>query len=221
MRLGPPISGAFFVGYAFQVRRTWPTLTCMIRRCQRRQRLKSAMEFRTGHASQESDICDLFATTFSASEGQAEGAAIGALVRELMETTPSQDLFVWSAYEGKELIGCIFFSRLDFPQDDRTAFILSPVAVKTTHQNTGVGQKLIAHGLDELRRYHIDFVATYGDPNFYAKIGFRQITKEFASPPLDLNFPEGWLGQFLAGTYESPMIGASRCASALNKPELW
>jgi len=179
------------------------------------------MEFRPGHAARESDIFDLFVTTFSASEGPDEGAVIGTLVRDMMETTPTQDLFVWSAYEGKELLGCIFFSRLVFAQDERTAFILSPVAVKPTCQNTGVGQKLIAHGLDKLRENRIDFVTTYGDPNYYAKVGFRQITEEFASPPLELSFPEGWLGQSLTGADERPMTGASSCVSALNKPELW
>jgi putative acetyltransferase len=179
------------------------------------------MEFRSGHASRENDICNLFVATFSASEGQDEGAIIGGLVRDLMKTTPNQDLFVWSAYEDEELLGCIFFSRLAFAQDDRTAFILSPVAVKTDRQKTGIGQKLITHGLDGLRQNRIDFVTTYGDPNYYAKAGFRQITEEFAQAPLTLSFPEGWLGQSLTGADERPLIGASSCVSALNKPELW
>jgi putative acetyltransferase len=179
------------------------------------------MEFRSGHASRESDICNLFQATFAASEGQDEGAIIGGFVRNLMNTTPSQDLLVWSAFEGEELLGCIFFSRLVFAQDDRTAFILSPVAVKTDRQKAGIGQNLIAHGLDELRQNRIDFVTTYGDPNYYSKVGFRQITEEFAQAPLVLNFPEGWLGQWLAGADERPMVGVSSCVPALNKPELW
>ncbi len=179
------------------------------------------MEFCSGYASRESDICDLFVATFSASEGQDEGAVIGGLVRDLMKTTPNQDLFVWSAYGGEELLGCIFFSRLIFAQDDRTAFILSPVAVKTDRQKTGIGQKLIAHGLNELRQNRIDYVTTYGDPNYYSKAGFKQITEEFAQAPLTLSFPEGWLGQSLAGAGEGPLIGVSSCVLALNKPEFW
>ena len=65
-----------------------------------------------------------------------------------METTPTQDLFVFSAYDGQSFIGCIFFSRLNFEQDDRVVFILSPVAVKPDRQNRGVEQQQIAYGLD-------------------------------------------------------------------------
>ncbi len=179
------------------------------------------MYFRSGYAARESDICDLFVATFSASEGQDEGAVIGGLVRDLMKTTPDQDLFIWSAYEDEELLGCIFFSRLIFAQDDRTAFILSPVAVKTDRQKMGIGQRLIAHGLDGLRQNRIDFVTTYGDPKYYAKAGFRQITEELAQAPLMLSFPEGWLGQSLLSADERPLRGVSTCVPALNKPELW
>jgi len=56
-----------------------------------------------------------------------------------METTPTQDLFVFSAYDGQSFIDCIFFSRLNFEQDDRVVFILSPVAVKPDRQKKGVG----------------------------------------------------------------------------------
>jgi len=179
------------------------------------------MDFHSGHASRESDICDLFLATFTASEGPEEGAIICDLVRKLIETTPDQDLSVWCAYEDEELLGCIFFSRLVFAQDERTAFILSPVAVKTDRQKTGIGQNLIAHGLDKLHQNRVDFVTTYGDPNYYSKAGFRQITEEFAQAPLKLSFPEGWLGQSLAGAHQGPLIGVSSCVPALNKPELW
>lgn len=179
------------------------------------------MDFRSGHTSRGRDIADLFIATFSASEGPDEGARIGELVDSMMETTPDPDLIVWSAYEDEDLIGCIFLSRLVFAQDNRAAFILSPVAVKITHQKTGVGQKLITHGLNDMRQNQVDFVATYGDPNYYSKVGFRQITEEFAQAPLTLSHPHGWLGQMLSGADHRPMNGASSCVQALNNPEYW
>lgn len=179
------------------------------------------MEFRSGHTTREQAIVDLFRATFSASEGVDEGKLIGEFVHDLMATTPSQDMFVWSAYDGHILLGCVFFSRLTFEQDGRSVFILSPAAVKTEYQKQGVGQKLIARGLEDLRQNGVDFVVTYGDPNYYSKAGFHQITEEFAQAPLDLTFLEGWLGQSLSGKDETPLIGPSRCVPALNKPELW
>ncbi|MEM7634662.1 MAG: N-acetyltransferase [Pseudomonadota bacterium] len=179
------------------------------------------MEFFSGHISREQEICELFSTTFAASEGADEGKTIGRLANDLMDTTPTQDLFVFSAYDGQSLIGCIFFSRLSYDQDDRTVFLLSPVAVKTDQQNKGFGQKLLAFGLDQLRRKGVDIAITYGDPNYYRKVGFRQITEEFAQAPVKLNQPLGWLGQSLTKKDMVPLAGPSRCVEALNKPELW
>lgn len=179
------------------------------------------MDFHSGHATRQQAILELFTATFSASEGADEGRVIGGLVRDLMKTTPGKDLVVWSAYKDQVILGCIFLSRLTFAQDDRTVFILSPVAVKTECQKSGIGQKLIAQGLDDLRQKDVDFVVTYGDPNYYARTGFRQITQAFAPAPFDLSFPDGWLGQSLSDQEDRPLIGPSRCVPALNKPEFW
>ncbi|KQI69369.1 acetyltransferase [Loktanella sp. 3ANDIMAR09] len=179
------------------------------------------MEFHLGHPGRAQEIRDLFAATFAASEGADEGALIGAFVARMMRETADADLFVWSACDDGELLGCIFLSRLTYPQDDRTAFILSPVAVRTDLQGRSIGQKLIAHGLDDLRRRGVDFMMTYGDPNYYVKTGFTPITEDFAKAPLPLSFPEGWLGQSLTVADQKPLVGPSSCVAALNNPDLW
>ncbi len=179
------------------------------------------MDFAYGHIGRERDIYELFSTTFTASEGADEGEIIGKFVVDLMETTPQKDLFVFSAYEGNSLVGSIFFSRLSYEQDNRTVFVLSPVAVKTNSQKKGIGQKLIAFGLDELRRKAIDIALTYGDPNYYSKVGFQQISEEIAQAPLKLSQPHGWLAQSLTEKDIVPLSGTPICVEALNKPELW
>jgi len=179
------------------------------------------MDFVSGHIGRERDIYELFSTTFTASEGADEGEVIGKFVVDLMETTPEKDLFVFSTYEGNSLVGSIFFSRLNYEQDNRTVFILSPVAVKTNSQKKGIGQKLIAFGLDELRRRAIDIAITYGDPNYYSKVGFWHITEEIAQAPLKMSQPDGWLAQSLTGKDMEPLAGTPVCVEALNKPEMW
>lgn len=146
---------------------------------------------------------------------------IGTFVEALMNTTPAADLFVFSAYEGETPVGAIFFSRLTYSDDPREVFILSPVAVKTQEQRKGIGQQLITHGLAELRKHGVSVTITYGDPNYYSKVGFSQITEDVASAPLKLNFPHGWLGQSLVSVDLTPLKGTSRCVHALNSPELW
>ncbi len=179
------------------------------------------MDIVVGREGRQTEIADLFAQVFAASESPEEGARVGALAKDLMATTPDADLYVFSAREDADLLGCILFSRLVYDRDDRQVFILSPVAVQTQRQRTGVGQNLIRFGLNTLRQAGIDFVTTYGDPDYYRKTGFHPISEDFARAPVRLSHPHGWLGQSLSGSEQAPLLGACRCVDALNRPELW
>jgi predicted N-acetyltransferase YhbS len=163
----------------------------------------------------------LFASTFTASESAEEGALIGNLARELLEGTAPGDIFVFTAEENGTIIGSIVFSRLTYAQDDRTVFVLAPVAVATDRQGTGIGQKLLAHGLHALRNAGVDIAMTYGDSNYYAKVGFMPVSEADAPAPYKLNQPEGWLGQSLTDRPMTPLKGPSRCVAALNDPVFW
>ncbi|WP_085909433.1 GNAT family N-acetyltransferase [Kiloniella majae] len=179
------------------------------------------MNYASGYRGQEADLYDLFSTTFTVSEGADEGRVIRNFVQDLMKTTPERDLFCFSAHDNDYLVGSVFFSSLKYKQDDRTVFILSPMAVKPDRQKNGIGQKLIIYGLEELRKKGVDIVVTYGDINFYSKVGFQQISEEFAQAPLKLSYPEGWLAQSLTKQNFKTIPGSPTCVDALNKPELW
>ena len=179
------------------------------------------MEFRAGITDLADRIIALFTATFTASEGAEEGALIGKLVDEMFRTAEAGDLHVFSALEGETLAGCIVFSRLTFEEDDRTVFILAPVAVETGRQGKGVGRALLTYGLGEVRKRGVDVAVTYGDPAFYGKVGFVPVTAEEVPPPRALNHPEGWLAQSLADRPLAPLKGRSRCVAALDHPEYW
>lgn len=179
------------------------------------------MDFSAHYADRVDGIVALFTKTFADSEGPDEGALIGALARDMIEKTPGDDLFVFTAWDQDTLMGAIVFSRLTYPQDDRCVFILAPVAVHPDHQGQGVGQALIVHGLNALRENGVDVAITYGDPKFYAKVGFSPITEQLARSPLQLQFPEGWLAQSLSDQPLSPLKGPSRCVEALNDAAYW
>ena len=87
---------------------------------------------------------------FSDSEGQAEGLLIGSLAFDLMKNTDSQDIYGFIATENNQIIGSIFFTRLAF-ESTVNAFILSPVAIHTSHQGKGIGQSLIKFGINYLK----------------------------------------------------------------------
>ena len=179
------------------------------------------MDFSADFTKHVDEIAGLFAATFAASEGAEEGALIGDLARRLMVDTPAKDLRVFTAWEDGALAGCIFFTRLSFEGDTRTVFMLAPVAVATDRQGKGVGQRLIAHGLEALRHEGVDIVVTYGDPNFYGRVGFKPITVDALPAPFALQHPEGWQGQSLFDAELTPCKGPARCVEAFNDPALW
>lgn len=167
------------------------------------------------------DFVALFARTFADSEGEAEGCLIGALVRDLLNTTPEADLWVFSAREDGALAGCIMFTPLRFDEDTRRVYLLSPVAVATGRQGQGIGQALLRHGLDALRADGADVAVTYGDPGYYGRVGFGPVAAEDVRPPLPLSQPEGWLAQSLTDRPLTPLKGPSRCVAALDDPGYW
>ncbi|MGC9419638.1 MAG: GNAT family N-acetyltransferase [Rhodovulum sp.] len=163
----------------------------------------------------------LLAAPFTVSEGAEEGALIGALARRLLSDTPTEDLRVFTAWEGSTLVGGIFFTRLTFAGDARAAFLMAPVAVAIHRQGKGIGQRLIAHGLDALRQNAVDIAVTYGDPNFYGRVGFAPVSEAALPAPQPLQQPQGWIAQSLTKAPLTPLRGPSRCVASFEDPVLW
>ena len=178
------------------------------------------MKLTTYKKSDIEEIKQLFTKVFSDSEGQGEGLLIGSLVFDLMMTTENKDIYGFVAIENNQIVGSIFFTRLTF-QNGVNAFLLSPVAIDTNYQRKGFGQNLINFGINQLKEKGVRLAFTYGDPNFYGKVGFRNITEKIAKAPLKLTQPEGWLCQPLVGDEIEPIAGSSYCVKALNKPVYW
>jgi putative acetyltransferase len=166
------------------------------------------------------EIERLFISTFSEAEGPAEGELIGGLVRDLLGTTAQEDLHCFVARQDGRIVGCIVFSRLWF-ESTIQAFILAPVAVAPDYQGRGIGQQLIAFGLDVLSQRGVELAITYGNPAFYAKAGFQSVSQAVIPAPLPLQQPHGWLAQSLTGDPIQPMQGPCTCVDALNRPDYW
>lgn len=178
------------------------------------------MEYATAQSKDATEIERLFVRTFADSEGQSEGEMIGRLAGDLMNRTSESDRYCFVAREDGQIVGSIFFSRMTFECEVK-AFILSPVAVRTDHQGKGIGQGLITFGLDILSNDGVELAITYGDVNFYAKVGFHPVTEAVVPAPLRLQYPEGWLAQSLKGDSIPAIGGESTCVEALNRAEYW
>ena len=166
------------------------------------------------------EIKQLYTKVFTDSQGQSEGIIVGNLAYDLMVSINTNDLYGFTATENKIIIGCILFSRLVFERNIN-AFLLSPVAIHTNYQGKGIGKKLIDFGINCLKEDGVELVFTYGDPDFYSKVGFISIAENIVKAPLKLTYPEGWLGQSLVGDKIDPIEGNTYCAKPFNNPELW
>jgi putative acetyltransferase len=178
------------------------------------------MQYSIYHPKDAGEIERLFIKTFSDSEGQTQGQMIGCLARDFMSSTNESDRYCFVAREDEHIVGSIFFSRITF-ECGLKSFILAPVAVQTECQGKGIGQRLIKFGLDTLLKDGVELAITYGDPNFYSKVGFQSVTEAVVPAPNKLQHPEGWLAQSLKGEKIQPIKGKSSCVEALNKPEYW
>lgn len=178
------------------------------------------MEFRVLTPAEAVAVEQLFFRAFSESDGEAEGILVSQLARAMMTGDDDADAIGFVAVDGKEIVGAIFFSRLKF-ESDLDVFILAPVAVKTEQQGKGIGQSLIRHGLEEMKHRGVLFVTTYGDPAFYARVGFHPISPRAIEPPYPLTQPEGWLGQALGDQPIDAIPGHCSCIAALSDPAYW
>lgn len=177
-------------------------------------------EFSTFEPSSGKEVVALFDQVFVQSEGEAEGKIVADLVSDLITLTPSNDLIGFVATSDSSIVGCIFFSRFILPSNE-PAFLLSPVAVSTELQGKRVGQGLISYGLKHLKSLDVALVFTYGDPSFYTKVGFDQISESVVEPPFELSQPEGWLAQSLDGESVKAMKGPAKCVEALSEASYW
>jgi putative acetyltransferase len=181
----------------------------------------AALRIATEGRDSAAEIVALFTASFTASEGAAEGRLIGGLTHDLLVNTPEADRVVYTAREGGVLAGCIVFSRMRYDGDDRSVFLLAPVAVAPDRQGRGVGQRLLAEGLDAMAGRGVDVALTYGSPDYYGRVGFRPISEEQARAPCPLSYPEGWLARPLSDRPFAPLKGAARCVAAFDNPDYW
>lgn len=179
------------------------------------------MQFSTDYTSRKEEVADLFAQTFADSEGEEEGAVIRALTMDLLDSLGPDDIDVFLAEIQGRLVGGIIFARMDYSQDARRIVLLGPVAVATDQQGTGVGQRLLKHGLEALQKAGVDVVLCYGNVKYYAKVGFAQISQQDAHPPHALKHPHGWLGLALNGSAFAPLKGKPICLAPWDHPDLW
>ena len=167
------------------------------------------------------EVIQLFYHTFKASENEDEAVAVSDLVKNYLQNYPRKDLKGFIALKDGQIVGCVFFSQLSYTDSDKKVFILSPMAVKTEFQGKGIGQALIRHAHQELRKEGVNITITYGDISFYSKTGYELVSEDSIAAPLKLSYPEGWLANSMDESTELKIEGPSSCIPELNDQNLW
>jgi putative acetyltransferase len=179
------------------------------------------MDFSTDYTAHTDAITQLFHSAFTTSEGAEEGALISDLARRIMLETSAEDLRVLTAWQDGTIVGGAFFTRLVYPEDRRSVFLIAPVAVAPERQGQGIGQLLLRRGLDALRQEGVGIAVTYGDPSFYGRVGFKAMSQTDMAAPQPLQQPQGWIGLSLTRQPLTPVRGPCRCVAAFDDPAFW
>ncbi|RQW64986.1 GNAT family N-acetyltransferase [Vibrio viridaestus] len=176
------------------------------------------MELSQFTSSNTDEIIALFTSVFAESEGDSAGETLKQIVTDLF--AEKDNLISFVAMQDERIIASICFSPLVLSNGGNAA-LLSPVAVSTKEQGKGIGQKLISYGLAQLKPKGIDFVFTYGDPNFYSKVGFHPVNEKDIKAPFKLSYPHGWQALSLQNKPLLAISASTQCVNALNKKEYW
>lgn len=99
--------------------------------------------------------------------------------------------------------------------------MLAPVAVHPAFQGRGIGQALINYAKSELKQQAVDVLVTYGDIDFYSKVGFALVSERVLPSPMPLSYPQGWLAQSLKGHEIEPITGSAECVEVFRNPVYW
>lgn len=166
------------------------------------------------------ETLNLFRTVFTESEGVEEGKMLESLVGKVFDSLGAPAILGFGGYLDERLVAAIFFSQLDFP-DGEQVYLLSPVAVATAEQRSGLGSALIKAGLSELRSRDVVVVMTYGDPAYYGRFGFETVSVETVAAPYPLSMPIGWLGLSLGQDKLLGLSGTPRTQPAFADPAIW
>lgn len=153
------------------------------------------------------------------------------LVAELAEnlltkkTTPESLSLVAEPLEAESeglVVGHIAFSPVTLEGDSHfRGYILAPLGVKAGQQKSGIGSKLIEHGMEEVRKMGVGMLFVYGDPAFYGRFGFSAKTAEPFVPAYKLQYPFGWQAVVLNPSDVESQSGKLVCVDSLNNPVLW
>lgn len=173
--------------------------------------------------SKATELADILAVHLAAFAD--EGPAILKLVDELLKDETAKPLISLVAKAQDLVSGHLLLTKaqLKGSSTDVSAAILAPLAVLPSYQNQGVGSRLIAEGLNQLKQQGIELVFVLGYPDYYNRSGFVTAKPYGLKPPYSIpqEYTDAWMVQELEEGALERSQGLVVCADSLMSPEHW
>ena len=175
------------------------------------------MQIRAATIKDSESLKNLYLQAFDISEAEL----VSDLAVNLLQEKSTIKIISLVAINNDSIIGHTAFSPVFLDStNENFGYILAPLAVLPNHQKNGVGSTIVKHGLDIISSLGAFIVFVYGDPQYYARFGFKTDLAQNFIPPYTLQYPEGWHAMRLNYTV-FPEGGKFRCVNSLNDPKLW
>ena len=151
---------------------------------------------------------------------KGENLFIANVAQQITSEARSSQSYPLVAEQEGVVVGFIAFTPLTI-ESGITGFLLAPLAVHPEHQRSGIGTSLIKTGTDILTKEGVDFLFTYGDPDYYGRFGFNTTDAAKFIPPYPLEYDFGWIGMKLRQTHAPREPVRFDCVPALMNEALW
>lgn len=144
--------------------------------------------------------------------GRASVARLVQLIRVSEHWIPELSLV---AERGGRLVGHVLMSTADLltAAAPRRILLLSPLAVRPDAQGRGIGRALVEAAIGAAHRTGFGVLVLEGDPNLYARFGFRPAAELGIERPSHLIPEAAWQALPLAA-YDSGLRGRVNYPSA-------
>ncbi|WDZ52604.1 N-acetyltransferase [Acinetobacter vivianii] len=121
---------------------------------------------------QPSDIPNIFKLTQAAFKDIEYSSHTEQFIVNALRDSQQLTVSLVAEYEG-QIVGHIAFSPVSISDGTTDWYGLGPVSVQPEFQNQGVGSQLIHIGLDKLKTLKAAGCVLLGDPEYYARFGFK------------------------------------------------
>ena len=147
---------------------------------------------------QPSDVPNIFKLTQAAFKDIEYSSHTEQFIVNALRDSQQLTVSLVAEYEG-QIVGHIAFSPVSISDGTTNWYGLGPVSVQPEFQNQGVGSQLIHTGLEKLKTLKVAGCVLLGDPEYYARFGFK------AKPELVLQGVPAEYFQTLSFTEKMPL----------------